>query len=43
MGSERFVLCVRVTEDVGGALGPAAADNVVGSAEPDSVKLEAFG
>ena len=44
MGCERFVLCVRVTEDVGCTLGPAAADNnVVGSAEPDGVELEAFG
>ncbi len=43
MGSERFVLCVRVAEDVGCTLSPAAADNVVCSAEPDSVELETFG
>jgi hypothetical protein len=30
VGCERFVLCVRVAEDVGCTLGPAAADNVVG-------------
>jgi hypothetical protein len=40
VGSERFVLCVRVAEDVGCT---AAADNVVGSAEPYSVELEMFG
>jgi hypothetical protein len=43
VGSERFVLCVRVAEDVRCTLGPAAADYVVGSAEPDSVELETFG
>jgi hypothetical protein len=43
VGCERFVLCVRVAEDVGCTLGPAAADNVVGSAEPDGVELKTFG
>jgi hypothetical protein len=43
VGGERVVLCVRVTENVCGTLGSAAADDVVGSAEPDGVKLESFG
>ncbi len=38
MGGEGSVLCVGVAEDVlGCTLGPAAADDVVGSAKPDDV------
>ncbi len=43
MGGEGTVLSVRVAEDVRCALGPAAADDVVGSAKPNGVELESFG
>ncbi len=43
MGGERSVLSVRVVEDVRCTLGPAAVDDVVGSAKPNGVELESFG
>jgi hypothetical protein len=43
VGGEGSVVGVRVAEDVRCTLGPAAADDVVGSAKPDGVELESFG